>query len=175
MSGPYTLRVWFGYPNGYPAVVGVEMWGVEPVTQPWSAEDELNPRDGLSDTAVTAQSIRIRLGELLDGWIALHGNAAPKKQPPPEPISVGELKEELAEMVRGVEKALFLREVALVYAAAVNAGNRRPAKAVEEWAADREGGPFSPSTVRGWIKRAADQGYLPKSSQGKVRRGQEET
>ena len=171
VQGPYTLRVWFGHPNGYPTVVGVEMWGVEPVTQPWSSDGEPS-RDGLADTAVTSQAIRIRLGELLDAWIALHGNIA---QPAPSPEkATREEMSELLDRARGVQQALFLRQVALEYDTAVRRGDRRPAKAVEEWAAGQEGAPFNSSTVRGWIKRAADQGYLPKTSQGKVRR-QEET
>ncbi len=114
------------------------MWGVEPVTQPWSSDGEPS-RDGLADTAVTSQAIRIRLGELLDAWIALHGNIA---QPAPSPEkATREEMSELLDRARGVQQALFLRQVALEYDTAVRRGDRSTAKAVEEWAAGQEGAP----------------------------------
>lgn len=166
--GPYSLRVWFGHPGGVPAVVGVEMWGVEPVTQPWAVDGGPIQGEGMADTPITAQAVRVPLGGLLDAWVALHGNAA-QPQPAPERATL-KLREDLLKTARQIEREIFLREVAGVYQTALSAGSRRPAKEVEEWAADRPGGPFSSSTVRSWIKQAADRGHLPKSSQGKVRR-----
>lgn len=171
VSGPYSLRLWFGHLGGYPAVVGVELWGAEPMTVPWAAEGEPGLREGLADSPITAQAMRIPLGRLLEAWGALHMNAA---EPQPKRTTQKE-RWDLAKTARQIEREIFLREVALVYEEALRAGNRRPAKAVQQWAADQEGAPVSSSTVRSWIKRAADRGLLPGSTPGKVRRGQEES
>ena len=71
-TGPLRLRVWFGRVNERPAVVGVELWGVEPVSQEWGAESEA-ARHGfepLGTAPVRAQDVHtLRIGELLDDWL----------------------------------------------------------------------------------------------------------
>lgn len=183
--GPtFSLRVWVGYPRGYPEIVGVEMWGVEPVPQLWQFEGEPGPRDAvpgtpleaLPDAPIKAEDIHgLRLGELLDKWKALYGSLAAGQ--PDTPRRADFLKRLQASAPQNAKtnrlSPEFLEGVAHVYMSAVRGGTN-PGEAVKEWAASLPGAaarPAADSTVRGWFRKAENMGYLPKTSQGRVRRG----
>ncbi len=92
VTGPYRLRVWFGRVGGRPAVVGLELWGVEPQDRPWGAAGmtageeyamvdgrltQVAPEDRrksaevkLPDTAIRADDVRLPLGAMLDEHVA---------------------------------------------------------------------------------------------------------
>jgi len=173
IEGPWSVRLWIGNPSGYPTVVGVEMWGVDPKLRSWGDE----PRRGLPDVAVTATAIRLPLKQMLEAWLAFFRpltDAAIEQlegDPVQRRVARGLLDDLYVPGPRGGRKRLnpeFLAEVARVYRDAVARGVRSPALAVWEWAKaqDME---IQESTARGWIRRAGEQGFLPKGRPGKVR------
>jgi len=183
VTGPFSLRVWIGYPRGAPEIVGVEMWGVEPVPLAWHSDEEPSPREAredvlpalpaLADTPVKAADIRVHLGGLLEAWIALHGNLAAGQADTPQRRA---FRQGLRAQPKRRQPDLrdlrpsdpeFLQEVALVYRSAVEAGDRRPNKAVEEWAAT-VGKHASAPTVRSWVHMARRAELLPPTTQGKI-------
>lgn len=157
VSGPYTLRLWFDYPHGCPAVVGFEMWGVAPVTD----ADPIS-RKGLPDIGVTAAASRLRLGELLDAWTALFG------PPAPTALQVKPMREQSGGRGRPRMPDEFLREVANVYRQSARRGNRAPSRFVWEWAKANGHPDATESAARGWIRRARLRGFLPQGTPGKV-------
>jgi hypothetical protein len=176
-AGPYSLRIWTGYLAGSLDIVGIELWGVQPRNLPWRFEGDPDPREGMPDTRITAESVRLKIGELRDTWISLQGVVARMQEFDPErpndmsPEKRSYLKDLRAPRPSGRRRRdpEHYRQVADVYMAAARAGSP-PNKAVEKWAA-KNGDFVKASTVRGWARQAEELGYLAKSPQGKVRRG----
>ena len=166
VDGPFTLRYWVGYPGGRPAVVGVEMWGVDPKRLAWDGD-----REGLPDVPVTAAAIRLPLGKMLDDWLSVMGNLAQSSielwgdEPGQRMAAESYIANLEAKPKRGPE---FLEAVARVYLAARDAGSRRPNRAVEEWAR-LEGIERDSKTIRGWVYQAGRMGLLPSGQPGKIR------
>ena len=177
-AGPFSLRVWIGYPRGAPEIVGVEMWGVEPIQLAWRFDEEPGPREAredlpaLADTPVKAEDIRIRLGELLSAWISLHGNLAESQPDTPQRRAFLRGLQVQPKRRRSGPRDLrpsdpgFLQEVARVYRSAVEAGDRRPNKAVQEWAAT-VGKHASAPTARSWVHMAHGCGASATDHPGK--------
>lgn len=170
--GPYRVRVWFANIGNRPSVVGVEMWGVEPIRRPWSDED-------LPDSAIRAVDIRLPLGRFLDDiWVPLHRNLARAaselwdKDPGQEERSAAyEVALEGRRIGRPRLPDTFLREVADVYNDAIAAGNRAPARAVEH----RLGNGRTAATARGWIYEARKRGFIEAPTRNQYRKADEET
>lgn len=151
-KGPLLVRVWYGTAEGRPAVVGVEVWGTEPLQNPWP----LDRRGHKEARRVTAANVRLPLGRWLDQWVEM-GRARARASrklyggTPGHEETVQRFESELNVKRRG-RKPLsddFLRQVAVVYVKEIRAGNRRPAKAVKE-----QLGPTSDSNARTWIRQA---------------------
>lgn len=171
-SGPFRLRLWFGKVDGRPAVVGVEMWGIEPAgPMPWNdwsirstarnADDNpfaFEPAPPLPDVAIGAAAIRLPLGAMLDGWTQGNkalGRAAIAWGAQPEAVA------EAMEQFEGPKKKgarplpdALLRTVAHYYTEAVEAGDRSPAKAVVRRFKSDDNRSVNPATARSWIAAA---------------------
>ena len=178
LRGPYRLRLWVAVVHGRPAIVGVEMWGVEPQSTVWldwsvratagSPQDDMGsfvPSNipALSPTAITASAIRLPLGAFIDGWVASNralGRAALKVGG--DPARVSAYLAALKDSKRGRPRLPddLLRLVATMYATAIAAGDRAPARAVERDLKKRYKIDPKATTVRSWIKAARDRGFL---------------
>jgi hypothetical protein len=138
-TGPLTLRVWFGTVNDRPAVVKVEISG-----------------DG--DAAVHAADCRLPLGAMLDAHVtmALSRVRASRALYGEHPgLQKFEGREGLVGRPRMTDA--FLKQVAEVYTAAVGAGDRKPAHAVQS----QLGPDATVATARSWIRKARVRGFLP--------------
>lgn len=180
-SGPYRLRLWFGDVGGRPVVVGAEMWGVEPVRHAWgdgtkraTARDlgddvagfEVVPRIELPDTPITAASIRLPLGKLLDAWVEQNRSLARAA------LTIGAEAGAVAAFMRRFEAPTkagrppltteLLDIVAEQYRKAEQAGSRAPARTVTNYMQriDPRGRSLKHATVRSWIKTARKRGLL---------------
>ncbi len=155
--GPFRLRVWFDHVNGRPAVVGVEMWGVGPVSSPWEL-----PLPETPATVIGAEDIRLPLGRLLDAWVELHlstARAARKlyEDVPDQEAKVRAVEARFASPRPSGRKRLtdeFLQRVTEVYNAAISEGDRAPGLRVVEVL-----GPAAPDTARGWVRQARERGF----------------
>jgi len=183
-KGPYRLRFWVGRVDGRPAIVGVELWGVDPIVTPWPGGlDEDPPWPSLKprDTAVTAAAIRLPLGKLLDfhvEWLRTYARAARRLREQleaageavdpghEERVKAFEARHSGPRSGRTGRKRMTrdrLEEVAAIYLEAAELGARAPSLAVaEHFGAQR-------ATVRTWVRRAADAGLLSKGHPGAVR------
>ena len=153
--GPFRLRVWFDHVNGRPAVVGVEMWGISPVSSPWEM-----PLPETPAAAIGAEDIRLPLGRLLDGWVELHLSTARAARKlygnvPGQEETVRTVEARFGMPRSGRQRLTdeFLQQVTDVYNAAVSEGDRRPAQRVAQ-----AFGPVAPETARGWIRQARRRG-----------------
>lgn len=172
-TGPFRLRLWFGTVDEKPAVVGVEMWGVDPVreTPPWFIDVDL------PDVPIGAEDIRLPLGRLRDDWVdkqrsyarasrALWGDVPPELRLPQE---VHEAAVQRFERRLGAPKRVgrpplsdeLLGRVTAIYNEAVTSGDRKPALRVktdlEKAGLARADTPTK--TVRGWIGQARKRGF----------------
>lgn len=66
-NGPFRLRVWIQSIDGRPAVVGVEMWGVSPVSRIWDKD-----RIPEMKRSIPAEDVRIGLPDHLKSALAAH-------------------------------------------------------------------------------------------------------
>lgn len=176
--GPYRLRVWVQTISGRPAIVGVEMWGVEPPKRvQWdplpSLEDGL-PESAFPGVPITSKRIRVPLGKILDDWVGLILGIADEQvkwTDPGQQIRVDLLTEEITRKDTG-RAALtddFLQFVATAYLEAQSAGSRHPTKDVG-FAVEREMGIFGAgSTPHSWVKAARDRGFLPPANKRTAR------
>jgi len=160
VTGPFRLRLWIGRVDGRSAVVGVELWGVDPklVDKPaWPTE-----LDDLPDAAIRAADVRVPLGRFLDGWID-HRRAFARAsrewfaEIPGHEETVRAFEERLqprrpAGRPRLSDEHLGL--VTAVYNAAVTEGDRAPAYRVME-----ELGARTVETARGWVRQARKRGF----------------
>jgi hypothetical protein len=153
-NGPLRLSLWFGRVDGRPAVVGVEMWGIEP-PQGWPLTTDL------PDSAIRAEDVRLPLGKMLDGWtelnyryarasLALWGDLPGHK----ETVRTFEQRIGSKRVGRPRLSDDFLEKVTATYNAAVREGDRRPALRVQE-----ELGAAVAETARGWIRQARERGF----------------
>lgn len=144
--GPFRLRVWLEQVDGRPAIVGLEMWGREPVSAKWAE------MPGLPDAKrIGAGDLRlVPLGHILD-----EATAKPTAEVAVEPRpSRSRLGDE------------HYRQVADLYRQIVHAGGREsrsPAVAIAQRFA------VAPTTARTWIRRATAAGLLPPATSGTVR------
>jgi hypothetical protein len=160
VDGPYALRYWVGRVDGRPSIVGIELWGVEPRQGGWKLGGDLDlDQDGRPmpevdftpqvDTAITAQAVRIPVGDLLDAATAQMRSyaRASRKLYGSRP----ELDRYEAKLGGGRQRLSdgFLQRVADVYLAAVRVRERSPAAAVKE----QLGAPTA-STARSWVHQA---------------------
>ncbi len=151
-NGPLLVRVWYGTSESRPAVVGVEVWGIEPLERPWPTEW----RGNREPRRITAANVRLPLGRWLDEWVeAAAGLARASRElyrgKPGHEETVQRFEAELDRKRRGRAPLSeeFLRSVAAEWRGAVSAGSRKPAKVVNERL-----GPTSDSNARTWIRQA---------------------
>ena len=179
-SGPFRLRLWFGVIGGRPSVVGVELWGTVPPVEGWQERS-------IPDAQIGAADIRLPLGAELDRWVAFRRGlavasltpgflaAVAKTWPDLEPLKPAQeaafaasrrVAEEHLQMYpnrrAGVPESL-LRTVAEQYQVAVLEGSRAPAEAVAIYFEEIGRPNVNNATVRGWIRKARQRGYLPPS------------
>jgi hypothetical protein len=164
----YRLRLWVqrGGDGHSPAIVGVELWGVEPIRRPWF--ESVVP---LPDTPqrITADDIRLPLGWMLDTWVDRKRRLARATletwpDAPGQDKAVARYEAGLTgpRTGRPPQPESFLRRVAAVYQRAVEDGDRAPALAVARAIRhpDRPETETLPETARSWIKQARRRGYL---------------
>jgi hypothetical protein len=169
-KGPLQLRVWFQAVDGRQAVVGIELWGREPVSAPWPDETLAKlttPRK------ISAEDARVTVGNLLDQWIGASLSLALGMAMASDDDGTEECVSEFVEGFRPplrTRQALddqFLQMVAGLYELADEAGSRKVA--VEIGAElERRGHPASDTTVRSWIRKARKAGYLPPTKSGRA-------
>jgi len=155
------------------------MWGVEPPTpEPWldrsiRATTSDNPFDfvevaPLPDVAVSAAAIRLPLGAFLDDWVKNNravGRAAVAAGADAEAVAgameqyAGPKKKGRAPLPDGL-----LERVAHFYVEAIEDGERAPAKAVARGLAGEGHKGLHLPTVRSWITRARQRGYIPEET-----------
>ena len=180
-TGPWWVKVWWRVQRGVPTPVGfsITSWVDEKSTEwsgphnalPWETEDVELPK-------IDGQFIRaLPMGNLLDvarkqlaDFLNLHSTREPEADWPQEWVE--SLRKWQAELVpereavnsgrRGRDLGdAHYREVAEVYAAALQAGES-PTKAVLEHFT------VSKSAAAKKVARARDRGFLPKTSRGRV-------
>jgi hypothetical protein len=148
-TGPFWLRLWVKQVDDRPAIVGVEMWGVEPPTAEVTLTDT---------TAITRKDIRdLRLDKLLDGWRAMMGSYARATvdthyaKAPDKEAKLARFERRLGVKHTGRPRLTdeFLREVADIYTKAVDKGDPAPALQVQ-----MKLGAATVETARGWIRQA---------------------
>jgi len=183
-TGPYRLRLWFGVVGGRPAVLGVEMWGAAPPGDGWQERS-------IPDAQIRAADVRLPLGAELDRWVAEQHAYARAALSPGFLAAAAETWPDL-ELLRPQKEAAFaatrkvaqdylrtyrkrragrpssipenlLRTVAEQYQAAVLEGSRAPAEAVAIYFEEIGRPNVNNATVRGWIRKARQRGYLPPS------------
>lgn len=174
--GPFRLRVWFGRVDDRPAVVGVELWGVEPQQRDWlesEAGDEAIDvvtgkavsRDWLGyqlpDAAVRAEDVRLPLGRLLDDWLDRQRAFARASRllwgdSPGHEARVQRFERRLEGKRTGPPRLTddFLQQVTDIYNGAARDGARNPAAPVQAALGAR-----TPSTARSWIREARRRGF----------------
>ena len=159
--GPLRLRVWFGRVDGRRAIVGLELWGVDPPRPlpQWFGTEKL------PDAAIRAEDVRLPLGRLLDSRVAHELSAVRMSRAlwgdvPGHEETVRRFEERLGTYRVGRPRLSdeFLEQVTAIYNAAVADGERKPAMRVLE-----ELGPLTgttvPETARGWIRQARKRGF----------------
>ena len=168
-NGPYSLRLTVAVLDGRPQVVGVELWGVDPLTYVHGAEPLPAPE---SDTAITSSELRgLKLGELLKKFLdaftresdlILGASSATEGLK----TSVAEHQSQVtgAPSRRGRRPTYgppFFAQVAKVYTDAMAQG-RPPTSTVAEW------GHVNKSTAAKWVARCRDLHFLPKTTKGRA-------
>lgn len=161
-TGPLRLRIWFGRVDGRSAVVGVELWGMEPVTAPWPPSTIEAP-----DAPIRAQDIRLPLGQLLEARIEMEYARARASRAlwghvPGHDETVRKFEDRLDSGHRPAGRPPLsdemLRRVTDVYNAAVRIGDRAPDLRVFEELGQVFGASV-PDTARGWVSRARSRGF----------------
>lgn len=151
------LRVWIDTVNERPAIVGVELWGIEPQEFMWP-----EPFDKpLTEAPVRAADVRLPLGEFLDSYVKMHlGFATAGRklwgERPGVEEKIQRFEAKFKTEPHGGRQRLtdeFLTMVAEVYLKAVRSGDRKPAVAVRK-ALEAVGRPTSESNARTWIHQA---------------------
>lgn len=159
-NGPLRVRVWFGRVQGRPAVVGVEMWGVEPIQAAMPLDSAT-----LDDSPIRAEDIRLPLGKWLDAWTEMQYRYARASRElwgdiPGHEDRVSKFEARIGDKRLG-RPALsdeMLSRVTEVYNAAVKDGDRRPAMRVFE-VLGADFGASVPETARGWVRQARKRGF----------------
>lgn len=166
-TGPYRLHLWFGFIDGRPGVVGVEMWGVDPQRSDWATLPEALP-----ETVIGADDIRLKLGEQLDRWVALTLSRAQRaSERTARELTGRDVKvviTDAPERRRPGRRPLpdeFLQKVSEDYVAAVKRGVRDPSAEV-----GRLNGAANSNTARGWVRQARNRGFLAKPVSTSTRR-----
>jgi hypothetical protein len=176
--GPYRLRLWFGRVEGRPAVVGVELWGIEPQHRDWLVDEAVEDASDMATgatvgrmasapvpeaAAVRAEDVRLPLGRLLDAWLERQRASARASRklwangnghdPRVERLERPERAPEAKTPGRPRLSDDFLRQVTKVYNDAVASGQRDPAVRVQSAL-----GATTPETARSWIRQARQRG-----------------
>lgn len=180
-TGPFRVRIWYGNADGEWGVVGVEMWGIEPVAKSWDDRSiratAKGPQDNpasfkqapaVPEALIGAKDIRLPLGALRDSFVEAH--KAIDRAGTAMGIDTHALQDYLASLKepkkRGREplQPELLTTVARYYVDAVAAKDRAPAKAVlrklnEIGVKGDKGAALNAATVRSWIAAAKERGY----------------
>jgi hypothetical protein len=188
-SGPFRVRLWYRDVDGRPAIVGLEMWGVEPVLKvPWWDSGYLAPsrdapervRSGifeqappaasLPDVQIKASDVRLPLGKLLDELAKKYralGRAALTMGADPE--AVDNYLQQIGERRPGRPPIITREQIGLVadlYKKALTAGLRYP----DQWVEGQLqliGVDISASAVRHRVAKARELKLLPPSRRRK--------
>lgn len=178
-TGPYRLRVWIDRVNGRLGVVGVELWGVEPELQPWQERTVPKepgasvfglgaPADPLPEKAVTAAAVRLKLGAILNDWVA--ANKALAKAA----LKMGASRRDVAALRRSLDKPkpgrprlseTLLRMVADEHQRALLVAPNAPTREVQHRLLKDPHLHLdvNVNTIRSWVKAAKDRDlYYPK-------------
>lgn len=167
-TGPYRLRLWTGQVEGRLAVVGVELWGVDPQDAVWpqQVDPELAARTGwqaLREVGITAEAIRLPIRRMLQQYVDQYralARAASRMS--------GADQQAVAAYLKGLGPARrgrpslpdeLLQLVAQLYTEALADGRFDPAKAVGLHLSNLMRRELSPSTVRRWIAAARERGF----------------
>lgn len=172
--GPLRLRVWFEPVGGRPSVVGVELWGREPVAAPWPL-----PSRDLPPHRVTANDVHtIRLGELLDAHVThqrAFGRAVVQhveKHPESayhDPALPTRAQQAVVEATdansfgRPRKGEAHYAAIARRYRQLVDDGVRNPSMRIADEYEVKE------TTARTWVRRAGERGFLPRGRPGAIR------
>ena len=181
----YKLRLSFAVLNGRPEVVGLEMWGADPRTQPdkWGRYDPQKMRrrdnnfDVLVESPIFTSDLRgVALQSLTSAWVAktlktaeliLDDSAgAPASADWKRRVRKFQKELEATKPARPGRKPIYgpehFKKVAAVYRKAERE-RQPPTKAVADW------GKVNRSTANKWVGRARNEfGLLPKTTQGKA-------
>jgi hypothetical protein len=174
------LRLWYGDVGGRPAVIGVELWGVEPKQPAWPHQVDpevaaMQGWDALKDTPVTAEAVRLPLGRLLRQHVAegqARGEVARKGLarlgiPKAKRRDVAAYLKQFGPLKPGRPPLPeeFFRMVAEIWREAAAAGGH-PTKAVQYRLSQVLGRDVPPSTARRWVMEARnrDRKFLPPAS-----------
>jgi hypothetical protein len=170
--GGLRVRVWFAALNDRLEIVGLEMWGREPIAEPW--RDDLSE---LPETAITTSNMRMNLAPLREGWRAwqraipkaarqLREASGTERPRVPELDFERRLREfedrsALPRSGRGRPPLTIerLREVARIEQEARENGERTDF-AVARQMTEQLGRDVKESTARGWIRQAKNRGDL---------------
>lgn len=190
-SGPLQVRLTIGVIDDRPAVVGVEIWGVDPSV----VDRQLGARGRrrIKQTAIapiTATGVRLPLRKLLEKWIALQQQRArsvPELRFAAEVLQPGQPEAaatfaKLADRIDAIAARLprrrrghpptldlaHFKTVADLYDAALRSGSSHPRKDVAKAMHANE------STAAKWIARCRtpEVGLLPPTSPGRSRGGE---
>jgi hypothetical protein len=162
----YRLWLHYGEVDGHPAIVGVELWGVEPQPRPWPHQDdphvvEVQGWDTLPDQPVTADALRgLLLGAALNAHVAYQhalARAAVNLGTDAEVAAAYAARFGPPKRGRPPLTDEFLRLVADAYTEAA----LRPSGGDTRYRLSRVlRQPVSPSTVRRWVKVARERALL---------------
>lgn len=187
-AGPYWLRLWVAELDGRPAVVRLEMWGVDVDPDLRLEADRAYLLEGASvggspDVAITSSTIRLPLDQMLQEAVLMDRarmRALQRMQPPEDWSEDREAARQaaLAEAVSRLPKPRrgphplpddLLRRVADIYREAVSEARRDPAKVVQYRLSDEMRRELKASTVRSWVRVAVERGYLEKPPRSATR------
>lgn len=189
-SGPYVLRIWNGFVDGRPAVVGIELWGREPVSLKW---DEGSRKKALGqEVPITSRSVaqlripsfvKDRIDRDLRGAELQDAIGATAWPGPSEEDYDPESQFEATRYVRTVlengrtkvgRPSLgdeLLQQVIEVVDRAERSGDRKTNLAVWRWAESCNLN-VSKSTARSWVKKARERN--PQSAGGRSTKSSKE-
>jgi hypothetical protein len=164
----YRVRVGYGHIGTRPAIVAIELWGIEPVQRPWphqpfvAGEGAWEAWEALSDQQVDTKALRkLPLGALLGRYIAQQHNRARRWQRrgiDPNVIAAYEEQFPTPKPGRGrrPKSDESLQVVADAYLRAKATRGMTIHYAVERAVGHR----VKPGTVQRWVTMARDRGLL---------------
>jgi hypothetical protein len=178
----FRIRLWYRDVDSRPAIVGVELWGVEPVSLPWwertlpkepgaSIFEQGPPAEPLPDVQIKASDVRLPLGHMLDDLVKRYralGRAALTMGA--DPKAVGGYLRQIGQRRPGRPPIITREQIGLVadlYKKALAAGLRHP----DQWVGVQlqlMGVDISASAVRHRVAKARELKLLPPSRRAKL-------